>query len=138
MRGRELYSQENLVMSFRKRQRGISFLSLIAIVGMLGFAAVIGLKLIPIYMDSWKIDGVMDAVISKSGIDEQSRQEVINSLLKRLDINEAAAVNYTNYKESLTVIKRKKKVTINIFYRVETQLIGNLKLVAEFDKSVSS
>lgn len=125
-------------MSFRKRQRGISFLSLIAIVGMLGFAAVIGLKLIPIYMDSWKIDGVMDAVISESGVNEQSRQEVINSLLKRLDINEADAVNYTNYKESLTVIKRKKKVTINIFYRVETPLIGNLTLVAEFDKSVSS
>ena len=125
-------------MSFRKRQRGISFLSLIAIAGMLGFAAVIGLKLIPIYMDSWKIDGVMEAVISESGIDEQSRQEVISSLLKRLDINAADAVNYTNYKESLTVIKRKKKVTINIFYRVETPLIGNLRLVAEFDKSVSS
>ena len=125
-------------MSFRKRQRGISFLSLIAIVGMLGFAAVIGLKLIPIYMDSWKIDGVMEAVISEVGIDEQSRQEVISSLLKRLDINAADAVNYTNYKESLTVIKRKKKVTINIFYRVETPLVGNLSLVAEFDKSVSS
>ncbi|MCK5362819.1 MAG: DUF4845 domain-containing protein [Gammaproteobacteria bacterium] len=125
-------------MSFRKRQRGISFLSLIAIAGMLGFAVVIGLKLIPIYMDSWKIDGVMEAVISESGIDEQSRQEVISSLLKRLDINAADAVNYTNYKESLTVIKRKKKVTINIFYRVETPLIGNLRLVAEFDKSVSS
>jgi len=125
-------------MSFRKRQRGISFLSLIAIVGMLGFAAVIGLKLIPIYMDSWKIDGVMEAVISESDIDEQSRQEVISSLLKRLDINAADAVNYTNYKESLSVIKRKKKVTINIFYRVETRLIGNLTLVAEFDKSVSS
>ena len=125
-------------MSFRKRQRGISFLSLIAIAGMLGFAAVLGLKLIPIYMDSWKIDGVMEAVISESGIDDQSRQEVISSLLKRLDINAADAVNYTNYKESLTVIKRKKKVTINIFYRVETPLIGNLTLVAEFDKSVSS
>lgn len=125
-------------MSFRKRQRGISFLSLIAIVGMLGFAAVLGLKLIPIYMDSWKIDGVMEAVINESGIDEQSRQEVISSLLKRLDINAADAVNYTNYKESLTVIKRKNKVTINIFYRVKTPLIGNLTLVAEFDKSVSS
>jgi len=125
-------------MSFRKRQRGISFVSLIAIVGILAFAAVIGLKLIPIYMDSWKIDGVMEAVISESDIDEQSRQEVISSLLKRLDINAADAVNYTNYKESLSVIKRKKKVTINIFYRVETRLIGNLTLVAEFDKSVSS
>ncbi len=125
-------------MSFRKRQRGISFLGLIAIAGILGFSVVIGLKLIPIYMDSWKIDTVMKAVISEGGINQQSRKEVIESMLKRLDIDAVEAVNYRNYKESLTIAKRKNKTTINIFYRVETPLIGNLTLVAEFDKSVSS
>ena len=125
-------------MSFRKRQRGMSFLSLMAIAGMLGFAAVIGLKLFPIYMDSWKIDGVMKAVISEPGINQQSRKEIIESMLKRLDIDAVDAVNYRNYKEFLTITKRKNNVTINIFYRVETPLIGNLSLVAEFDKMVSS
>lgn len=125
-------------MSFRKRQRGLSFLGLIALVGILGFAAVIGLKLIPIYLDSWKIDGVMNAVIKEPGINEQSTQEVINSMLKRLDIDAVDAVNYRNWKDSLTVTKRKNNVTISVFYRVETPLIGNLLLVAEFDKKVSS
>lgn len=125
-------------MSFRKRQRGLSFLGLIALVGILGFAAVIGLKLIPIYLDSWKIDGVMNAVIKEPGIHEQSTQEVINSMLKRLDIDAVDAVNYRNWKDSLTVTKRKNNVTISVFYRVETPLIGNLLLVAEFDKKVSS
>ena len=125
-------------MSFRKRQRGMSFLSLMAIAGMLGFAAVIGLKLFPVYMDSWKIDGIMEAVIGEAGINQQSRQEVIESMLKRLDIDAVDAVNYRNYKESMTITKRKNKTTINIHYRVETPLIGNLTLVAEFEKSVSS
>lgn len=125
-------------MSFRKRQRGISFLGLVVLVAVLGFAAVIGLKLIPIYMDSWKIDGVMNAVISDPDIKTQSRKEVIESMLKRLDIDAVDAVNYSNYKEKLTVTKQKNDTTINIFYRVETPLIGNLYLVAEFDKSVSS
>jgi hypothetical protein len=125
-------------MSFRNRQRGLSFLSLIAIVGILGFSAVIGLKLIPIYMDSWKIDSVMNAVIDDPSINTQSRQEVIDSMLKRLDIDAVDAVNYTNYKESMTITKRKNQTTINIYYKVTTPLIGNLSLVAEFDKSVSS
>ena len=125
-------------MSFRKHQRGISFLGLIALVGILGFAAVIGLKLIPIYMDSWKIDGVMEAVISDPDINEQTRKEVIESMLKRLDIDAVDAVNYSNYKESMTVTKAKNTTTINIWYRVETPLIGNLYLVAEFDKSRST
>lgn len=125
-------------MSFRNRQRGISFLGLIALVGILGFATVIGLKLIPIYMDSWKIDGVMRAVISDPDVNNQSRQEVIDAMLKRLDIDAVEAVNYHNWKDSLTVTKRKNNTTINVFYRVETPLVGNLSLVAEFDKMVSS
>ncbi len=125
-------------MSFKKRQRGLSFLGLIALVGILGFAVVIGLKLIPIYMDSWKIDGVMESVIKEPDIKEQSRQEVINTMLKRLDINAVDAVNYGNWKESLTVTKRKNRVTINVTYRIETPLLGNLSLIAAFDKSVSS
>ena len=133
-----MYSQENVAMSFMKRQRGLSFVGLIALVGILGFAAVIGLKLIPIYMDSWKIDGVIESVIKEPGITQQSRQEVIELVLKRLDINAVDAVNYTNWKESLTVSKRKNNTSINVNYRIETPLIGNLSLVAEFDKSVSS
>lgn len=125
-------------MSFRKRQRGLSFVGLVALVAILGFAAVIGLKLIPIYMDSWKIDEVMNAVISDPDVKTQTRKEVIESMLKRLDIDAVDAVNYSNYKESMTVSKQKNNTTISIFYRVETPLIGNLYLVAEFDKRVSS
>ena len=125
-------------MSLRKRQRGLSFLSLIAIAGILGFSAVIGLKLIPVYMDSWKIDGIMDSVISEPGIKEQSRKEIINLMLKRLDIDAVDAVNYRNYDQSMIITKRKNQVTISIIYRVETPLIGNLTLVADFDKEVSS
>ncbi len=125
-------------MKFIKRQRGLSFLGLIVLVGILGFAAVIGLKLIPIYMDSWKIDGVMNAVISEPGINQQSRQEIIESVLKRLDIDAVDAVNYSNWKESLSVTKRKNNTSINVSYRIQTPLLGNLSLVAEFDKTVSS
>ena len=125
-------------MNFKRRQRGLSFLGLIALVGILGFAAVIGLKLIPIYMDAWKIDGVMNAVINDPQIKEWSRKEVINSMLKRLDIDSVEAVNYSNYKETMTVTKKDGTYTINLYYRRETPLIGNLSLVAEFDKTVSS
>ena len=125
-------------MSLKNRQRGLSFLGLIALVGMLGFAVVIGLKLIPVYLDSWKIDTIMTAVISEPGVNEQSRQEVINAMLKRLDIDAVEGVNYRNWKERLSVTKRKNNVTIDVNYEITTPLIGNLSLLAIFEKSVSS
>ena len=125
-------------MSFRNRQRGIGFLGLIVLLGVLGFTAVIGLKLFPVYMDSWKIDGVMKAVIKEPDIKDQSRQEIIEMLLKRLDIEAVDSLNYTNYKDRLSISKRKNNVTINVTYDVMTPLMGNLSLLAQFDKSVSS
>lgn len=125
-------------MSFRNKQRGLGFLGLIALVGILGFTAVIGLKLFPVYMDAWKIDSVMNAVISQPGINDQSRQEVIESMLKRLDIDAVDALNYSNHGDRLTVTKRKNNITISVQYEVTTPLIGNLSLLAQFDKSVSS
>ena len=125
-------------MSFRNKQRGVSFLGLVVIAGVLGFGAVIGLKLIPVYMDSWKIDGVMQAVINQPDINEQSRQEVIDAMLKRLDIDAVDSLNYSNYGDRLSVTKRKNNLTINVTYEIATPLMGNLSLLAEFDKSVSS
>ena len=125
-------------MSFRNKQRGISFLGLIMLAGVLGFGAVIGLKLIPVYMDSWKIDGVMQAVINQPDINEQSRKEVIDAMLKRLDIDAVDSLNYSNYGDRLSVTKRKNNLTINVTYEIATPLMGNLSLLAEFDKSVSS
>ena len=125
-------------MSFRNKQRGVGFLGLVMIAGVLGFGAVIGLKLIPVYMDSWKIDSVMHAVISQPGINEQSRKEVIDAMLKRLDIDAVEGVNYRNWKERLSVTKRKNNVTIDVNYEITTPLIGNLSLLAVFEKSVSS
>ena len=125
-------------MGFRNRQRGISFLGLIVVLGVLGFAAVIGLKLFPVYMDSWKIDGVMKAVIKEPGVNEQSRQEIIEMMLKRLDIEAVDSLNYSNYKDRLSVSKRKNNVTIHVTYEVMTPLMGNLSLLAQFDKSESS
>ena len=125
-------------MSFRNKQRGMGFLGLIVLVGVLGFSAVIGLKLFPVYMDAWKIDGVMKAVINEPGINELSRNEIVESMLKRLDIDAVDSVNYSNHRDSLSVTKRKNNVTINVTYEVKTPLLGNLSLLAQFDKSVSS
>jgi len=116
----------------------MGFLGLIVLVGVLGFSAVIGLKLFPVYMDAWKIDGVMKAVINEPGVNELSRNEIIQSMLKRLDIDAVDSLNYSNYRDRLSVAKRKNNVTINVTYEVTTPLLGNLSLLAEFDKSVSS
>jgi len=116
------------------RQRGMSLISLIALVGVIGFAIVIGLKLVPIYLESWKIDKTINAVVKDPEVGAQEKQAIINSILKRLDIDGVKAVSYTNWRQSLSVTKRQNRVIIRVQYEEVVPLIGNLSLLAEFDK----
>lgn len=119
-------------------QRGMSFLGLLATVAIVGFLIVIGLKLIPVYMDSWKIDKTLSDVIKDPSIGSQSKDSIIQSLLKRLDLDDVQAVNYTNWKESMSVTKRQNRVIIEVSYERRMPLLGNLYLLAEFDKRVEN
>jgi hypothetical protein len=114
----------------------MSFWGLLVTGAVAAFAIVLGLKLVPVYLDSFKIDKALRGTINDSSVTGQSKEVIVQSLLKRLDIDDAKAVNYTNWKESMTVIKRQNSVTIEVYYQVETPLVGNLSLMATFDKRV--
>jgi len=59
-------------------------------------------------------------------------------MLKRLDIDAVDSLNYSNHGDRLSIVKRKNSVTINVNYEITTPLLGNLSLLAQFDKTVSS
>jgi len=125
-------------MKSLKTQRGISPVTLVLIMALAGFIGVTGLKLLPIYMDSWKIDTTMNAVIEAGGMEGKSKREIMEMVVKRLDIDAVDAVGYHNYKTVVKVTNNRGKVTIGIAYTAETPLAGNLTIIADFDKFVEN
>ena len=104
----------------------------------LGAAGLIGLRLLPVYMDSFKIDKGLKAVIEDASATSQNKRAILESLIKRLDIDSVDAVTYRNYKQVVKVTKKGNKVTIVATYRAEAPLFANLVLVANFKKEVSN
>jgi hypothetical protein len=104
----------------------------------LGVAGLIGMKLIPVYMDSFKVDKSMKAVIEDTSTTKQNKREILEALIKRLDIDSVDAIHYRNYKNIIKVTKKGDKVTIVATYRVDTPLFSNLLLVLDFNKKVSN
>lgn len=126
-------------MNTRRAQRGISILNLIFLAALAGFAVVIGLKLIPMYAESFKIDAALQNLISQDGISERSKDEIARDLIRHLDIDNVTRFTKRNYsKEGLKITKRKNSVTIEVLYRAEAPLVGNLTLVADFHKKVQN
>ncbi len=125
-------------MHSKTRQRGMSLWGILFLLAVFGFAAVIGLKLIPVYLESYKINKAMAGVLSDPRVVNQSDRDIIVALSKRLDIDGITRVNDTNFKEYGTIIKRDNIVRMEIYYQVEVPLFGNLTLLADFEKFASS
>ena len=121
-------------MKYKNNQRGISALGLMALLVIIGLTVLVGLKLFPIYMDSFKIDTALENVMADADIATRTKKQIAEALIKRLDIDNVEAVTYKNYRERVVVKKKGKKVTIDVVYRAEAPLFGNLSLVADFKK----
>lgn len=125
-------------MKTRFRQQGVSFFGLVLILVVLAFVVLIGLKVLPIYMESFKIDAALKGVIEMKDVEKMSTKDIVRTLSRRLEVDDVDIINARDYKEHLTITKKKDKVMLDVNYTAEAPLFKNLKLVADFNKHVEN
>ncbi len=116
------------------RQRGMSGWGVLMLLIIIGFGSVIGLKLVPIYLESFKIDKAIEGVVSDPSVSQQSKREIIESMVRRLDIDSVERITEQNYKDYVTLTRKGKKVVLDVEYRAETRVIGNVSVAVDFVK----
>lgn len=121
-------------MHYRCRQSGMSFVGLVFVLVILAFVGLIGLKLFPIYMESFKIDKAMKSVVADTSLAGQSKALIGRALTKRLDIDNVDQITEHNYKQYVTITKKGGKLSMDTKYRAEAHLFGNIGVVVDFEK----
>lgn len=120
------------------RQRGASVWMVILVVGILGFGAVFGLKLIPIYIESFKIDKAMKSVMENNDVVNMSKRAIITAFVTRIDIDSVTRITEANFREFGTITKKAGKVTMDLDYEATEPLVSNIFLTVVFSKSASN
>lgn len=129
---------EGFHMVLRKHQGGLTFIGLLFILGLIGFFTLVGLKLFPIYMESFKVDSVLTSLIEDPDVTNWSKPEIRKRFVSRVDVEDLDRFNERNLAEYMTITKLKDGVSIDLAYQAEAHLFANLTLVADFQKSVST
>ncbi len=112
----------------RNRQKGMSTVGLIAIVGIFGFLFVSLLTVFPMYYDNFKLQSALEALQGDSSVDPKSKQAIWGSLQKRLYINEVRSIT----KNHVKMLRKNGKTTITVSYEARDAFIGNLFIGATF------
>ena len=119
-------------MQLKNKQKGLTGVSIMVILVAIAFAAIIILKIMPIYFDAFKVGDVVSSMKDERGLGDKSNREITSMILKRLDVNMVSDVK----KEHIFIEKIKNDIYIDVEYEVRKQMFGNLDVVVSFKKSV--
>ncbi len=119
-------------MRLKHRQRGMGMLNLSYVLITLAIFGYVGLKLMPLYTESFTIERVVQTVAQSPGAASKSPKTLVDDMIKRLDIDSVKRINSRNWKNIVKITKRAKKLTISVSYDVGVPLFHNLSLTASF------
>lgn len=112
-----------------KRQQGLTFISLVFILGFIAFFVLLGLKIVPVYIDHSKVTSSLAELEKTADIQEKTEAEIRDSLSKRFNINYVSDVT----QDDITITKQGSYLKVVIEYEVVRKIAGNLSILLEFN-----
>jgi hypothetical protein len=118
-------------MNFRKQQ-GLSLIGFILVLALIIFASFIGMRLWPIYYNHYAVVNAMNAVADEPGSANWSLSQMRVRVYGNLFVSGTEGFIKN---ENISKL-RDRGVQLRIAYEVRKPLIGNLDVVATFDRRV--
>ena len=119
-------------MELARKQRGIGMLNLLYVLVTLAVFGLVGLKLLPLYLEGFKVQKAITAVAAAPGATERTPRELAYAVVKRLDIDGVTRIKERNWKEYLTIKIRGKAVSIQAEYQAVVPLFMDISLLTHF------
>ena len=112
-------------------QRGLTFVGFIFGAGLLVLASIVGLKLIPAYMQDATIKTLFVTIANDPAMQKAKPAEIRMSFSKRASIDNITAIKA----EDIEIESDEGKLVLSASYPVKIPLGGNLSLYLEFNPS---
>lgn len=116
--------------SMQVNQRGMTYLGMMFLMVVIAFFAVIVIKVVPVYLENYKVKSSLTSLASDPGGDlaKMSNADLEKRLLARFDINDVEHVT----KDDITIRKEDGNTVIEVDYEARVPLFMNIDLVARF------
>ncbi|WP_417472906.1 DUF4845 domain-containing protein [Luteimonas mephitis] len=114
----------------KRTQRGMTLLSFVIVLAVVGFFAYIGMKLFPMYSEYYSVKQALKGLQQEAGIANQDPAKIKDLFFRRLYISYSENVKPENVK-----LQRSQKGAgwdMTVDYEVRKALVGNLDVVGKF------
>ncbi len=117
-----------------KKQHGLTMISILMILIMIGGVVLLFFKIVPIYMNYGKVKSTIESVANLKDAESKSKSQIRKLIRKRLAVNSV----YDLPKDAIKVLKRGNYLKIVAKYDVKEKLFANLSVLVEFNEFVEA
>ena len=119
----------------KRKQSGLTMITWIVLIAMIGFIGVFAFKLVPIYMDYSTINSALTTV-AKSASPGVSPGQLKSAIDNAFDINSVTAVKVDDI--DIKPDSDGKGLVMNLDYDARTNFIANVDLVVHFEHTYTA
>lgn len=117
------------MVNFSAHQNGLTLIGFLWVAFLIGFFSLLVLKIGPIYLEHYKVASSLESLKKENDIASKSRDEILNLLQKRWEINMVERVTTKDVK----IIKDGSYLKVEIAYDVAQHLFGNVDALLHFN-----
>jgi hypothetical protein len=114
------------------KQGGMTAIGLVFVLLLIGFFTLITLKVGPMYLQNFSVVTSLESLKNEPEIASKSVNEILQLLLKRLDINDVDNVTA----KDIAITRTSTGIAVNAKYETRKDLFGNIAVVGKFDERV--
>ena len=121
-----------------KAQHGVSLSGLLFWCVLIGIAALIGMKLFPLYNEKMKVDFALDKVVNEPDVGNWSKQDLVKGVMKQFEISDVDRWSTAEFSKLLKVGRPAGSTNrvMSLEYEIRGPLCCDLEIVLMYHNVV--
>jgi hypothetical protein len=121
-------------MNTLRQQRGLTFISLLIVLGLIAFFALITIKVGPLYIENASVNKSIEDLVGLPGIGKEGRTAMRKRIQNQMNIDDVKSLDSND----VTILKSKdsKAWLVTAAYEARVNLFGNVGVFINFSKTV--
>lgn len=115
-----------------QRQQGMTLLGWIVVLGLIAFFVLLTLRLMPNYLENFKVAETLESLRNEPEITRKSPLEIRKLIDRRFMINDVTSIAA----KDVQITNEKGRLTVRAQYEIRVPVLGNVDAVTKFDESV--
>jgi len=118
----------------RHKQKGLTAITWIILLGLIGIQLVLALRIFPVYLNYNTVQSIMDELETNPEVRGETPKEIRSLIYRRLQVNNITALQ--NTRNAFKFKKLSDGLQVSVHYEEKGPIYGNLEFVATFDHQV--